>query len=499
MRLPPARCCSLRRPLWFAACLLAQACGQLPGVNSQSSLEGLLAHERERALQLARGSSRRPAPFDSGPAGEAQAVQAVALQDDTEPERANGVQGSGCGRGGTCDAGPSAEAPAWGSGCGRDFVRDLKDYISVSGWPLSEWSSDFPQASHSRGCSDLFGTLAKVQFDVLRYAARGLSDPSRTPSAEFAYLRMAHHYQAEFTDEELAQYQLGLALCLPGSCRSGSGDELVSVALLSFLFLAGQSVDGVESVRRPLVGDEINVTVLSFFGWSFPPGARGAPGAERSLAWPWWTGCGRAAEEWARWAKTVRSMRRPGPDDEPDPGVVREADRLLTAHRRLALEWPAWAREYTRLSRYREHEHFEDWTAYPTYWAVIEDWKAETGFCPHGYIVALLLRGFATWRAGLSHSAGEDLGLARSMLGACVESEPQASRCCAAALWPPPGPEEVLAASIPHANASADGASNELPDCRATDAGQHHCGEPLLTYAASLIWETPPDRPAWGT
>eukprot|EP00415_Alexandrium_ostenfeldii_P002360 UN2360 len=77
-------------------------------------------------------------------------------------------------------------------GCGRDFIDRMQELVSVAG---TLWTSlDDDQHTDVRWrCSELNGVFARLQFDILAYISRGLSEQV-SDEAEAALRRLKSFY-----------------------------------------------------------------------------------------------------------------------------------------------------------------------------------------------------------------------------------------------------------------------------------------------------------------
>lgn len=318
-------------------------------------------------------------------------------------------------------------------GCGADYLKALASYAAASGMPLARQDSGVRQSAR---CREIGGNILHVQFDLVAYLSRGMVEQ---PAAVHKTLqRMKEFVDEEFTAEDLAQVVDGTAVCAPQSCREP--DEIVRIAVCYFACMAQAACSGAHLLEMPLA-HELNVTML---GDGRPtvdlPLDPRAGGGTTDFIVPYFLKChGEPTEhnaDWRRWGKLLQSV--PGYAATPldNSSLLDEADRLLDLHMGKAQQWVTWVAHFTDGYCGSEHMHFERELARPASWQLLEAWKAKTGFCPHGFLVALFLRGFAKRALGLLASAAEDFRRARVVMGACEDPPWMSFRDCAAALVP---------------------------------------------------------------
>jgi len=389
-------------------------------------------------------------------------------------------------------------------GCGRDFMQELKTLASASGW-LTGNDEGIALTARGMGCSTVGGGgFAALQFDLLAYIDRSLAYQDTGPDAREGLIRMRHFYTQEAgVLEDIVQ---GVGLCLPASCLRSSKDELATKALLYFVCVAGSSCSGIEQMRAPLDGTEMNVTVHAIFDqedesrWIQPKKTSTVP--QKTPSWPWWLACQNmpVAGSW-RFLETLledfrenisknsrsssSSSRNPRFGVQVPRAIVEEADKLVEQQYQESRDWITWALLHTQRTCSFEHIHFFGEQARPLQWKEIERWKSQTGFCPHAYTVALFVRAFSRWSIGMLTSAADDLSLARGMMGGCSQLESEEYHCCAEALLPFATSKELQRSTETKLNCSTQATG--------TEEARVSCSDLLLRYGASVLFGKPPE------
>lgn len=154
----------------------------------------------------------------------------------------------------------SAPLAQQAAGCGRDYVHRIADMVKASGTPTRhEDEATIEQLQrHLKACHQSGGDIVEVQIDLLGYALRGAAAAAATQPEQQHHMQRFHDYfQVRLSSQDLADMLLGVAMCVPQSCR-GNMEMLPKLALTYFTCATGSC--NTDDLMEPVWGLDLNAS-----------------------------------------------------------------------------------------------------------------------------------------------------------------------------------------------------------------------------------------------